>query len=138
MQQLSGSVVKLILNLILIPIPTIGIYGAVIASVVGQGVMAIIMFRIAKSSLDLKLGIVKYAIKPILATLIMGIVVGMSYNAINRVVASNSIATLGAMVIAVILFAIVVLLMKIFSKEEIETLPMGKKLSGMLVKLKVY
>lgn len=132
-----GSIVKLVLNLILIPIPSIGIYGAAISSIVGQMIIAIILFRVTKKSLHLELSVIKYIIKPILATLFMGITAYLSYHVAYSLFYSNVVATLLSVTLSVFVFAIAIFILKIFSKEEIESLPMGNKINQLLVKLKI-
>ena len=66
-------IVKLILNLILVPIPSIGVNGAAVASVACHLVAFIISITALKRTIKLKLGIRRFIIKPILATIIMGI-----------------------------------------------------------------
>ena len=134
---LIGASIKLVLNLILIPIPSIGIYGAAIASIAGQLTIAIIMFVTVNKALKLKLNIIKYVVKPVVVSLIMGAAAFFAYETISNLL-PNTIATLTSMVIAIIVFLVLVIIFKIFNKEEIENLPMGKNIYKMLVKIKVY
>lgn len=68
----------------------------------------------------------------------MGVVAALSYNGVYALISSNAIATLSSIVLAIIVFAICVFVFKIFTKEEIESLPMGKKISSALVKMHIY
>ena len=124
--------------MVLIPIPTIGINGAAIASVAGQAVMALIMFVATKKALDLELKVGKYLLKPIFATLVMAIVAYFSYNGIYSLINSNAIATLVSMLLAVTVFLACTLFLKVFTKEELELIPMGKKAVTVLSRFKIY
>ena len=135
---LIGSAVKLFFNLILIPIPSIGINGAAISSAIGQAIIAIIMFMSVNKTLKLNINIVKYMIKPICATVIMSISAFLIHKGINVLTGSNVMATIGAIFIAAIIFVVFVVVFKIFSKEEIESLPLGNKIVKVLVKAKLY
>ena len=68
-----GVLVKLILNLILVPIPSIGVNGAAWASVACHVVAFSIAFTALRKNIKLNLTFSKFVIKPILATAIMGI-----------------------------------------------------------------
>ncbi len=48
------------------------------------------------------------------------------------------LATIIAMVVAIMIYALAIIVLKIFSKEEILQLPGGEKLHKVLVKLKIY
>lgn len=51
---------------------------------------------------------------------------------------SGKVATIIAIVIAVIIYALAIVALKIFSKEEILKIPMGNKICKVLEKLKIY
>ena len=74
-----GVVIKLFLNCILIPINTDcfilgGTAGAAISTVICHFVVTVIDFNILKRTINLKLDKIKFLIKPVLATIIMGII----------------------------------------------------------------
>ncbi len=76
-------------------------------------------------------------VKPILAVIIMGICSYFSYLTLSGIIAQK-LATIIAIVIAVIIYALAIIALKIFSKEEIEMMPGGNKICKVLEKLKVY
>lgn len=132
-----GVIAKLILNLILVPIPSIGVNGAAIASVVCH----LVAFTIAMTSLmrNIKLDLTfsKFVIKPVLATAIMGICSYFIYLVLIGIIAEK-MATILAIVVAVIIYCLAVVALKIFTKEEILMMPAGDKICKVLEKLKIY
>ena len=132
-----GIIAKIIANVILIPIEGIYENGAAIGSIVGHGISLIIVYVVLKKTVKLEFSLIKLSIKPILATLIMAI---CSYGAFIFVKSfvGIRISTIIAIIIAVIVFAISVVILKIFSKEEIEMLPKGEKVYSVLKKLHLY
>lgn len=132
-----GVLTKLILNLILVPIPSIGVNGAAWASVACHVVAFVIAITALLRNIKLDLKISKFVIKPIIATCIMGICSYYSYILLNGMVAPK-LATIIAMVIAVIVYLLAIAVLKIFSKEEILSLPMGSKICRILEKVKIY
>ena len=79
----------------------------------------------------------RLAIRPALATVIMAIISYASYIA-TKLILPDKIATVNAIFIAVIVYAIAIVALKIFKKEEILMLPKGDKILAILKKFHVY
>ena len=67
----------------------------------------------------------------------MGIIVYLTYHIIIGI-ASNSISTIISILIGIIAYVILVLGMKMLTKEDIYMIPFGTKIYSALVKLKIY
>ena len=132
-----GVVAKLILNIILIPIPSIGINGVAISSIVCHLISFGIVFIVLKRETKVKFPFKTFVIKPIVATGIMGVLSYMIYYFGTKIMPEN-IATIIAMGMALIIYAIAVLVLKILNKEDIYRLPMGEKIYAFLEKSKIY
>lgn len=130
-------VVKLILNLILVPIPEIGVNGAAIASVACHLVAFSIAITSLRKNIKLDLGFSKFVIKPVIATLIMGICSYFIYLILLGII-PQKLATIVAIAVAVVIYALAVIVLKVFSKEEISMMPFGEKILKILEKLKIY
>ncbi len=120
-----GGIAKLILNLILIPIPEINIYGAAIGSIACQGLAFLVSFGVLRKNLPIKLGFVRCFAKPFTASVIMGAVVFGVHKLILPW--SNTLATLISIGCGVLVYFAVIVLLKVFSKEELSSLPVIKK-----------
>ncbi len=129
--------VKLILNLILVPIPEIGVNGAAIASVACHVVAFTIAITSLKRNIKLNLTFSKFVIKPIIATIIMGICSYFIYSSLLGIITEN-LATIIAIISAVIIYAISVIVLKIFTKEEMQMMLAGDKICTILEKLRIY
>lgn len=132
-----GVIVKLILNLILVPIPSIGVNGAAWATVVCHLVAFIVAITSLIRNFGLHLKLSKFVFKPIIATSIMGICSYYIYILLSGII-SIKVATILAIIMAVIIYLLAVVTLKIFSKEEILSLPMGEKICNVLKKIKIY
>ncbi len=132
-----GVISKLILNLILVPIPEIGVNGAAIASVVCHLVAFAIAIVSLMKNIKLDLTFSKFVIKPIVATFMMGICSYYTYLALTGIIAKK-MATILAIVLAVIVYGLAIVALKVFSKEELSMMPAGEKLCKVLTKLKIY
>ena len=132
-----GVFVKFILNLVLIPIPSIGVYGAAIGSVACHMVAFTIAINALRKNIKLDLTFSKFVIKPILATTIMGICSYFIYSTLSGIIVER-LATIIAIVVAVIIYVLAVIILKIFTKEELKMMPVGDKITTFLEKLKIY
>ena len=130
-------IVKLILNLILVPIPSIGVNGAAIASVACHVVAFMISIMALRRTIKIKLSMKKFVIKPILATLIMGICSYFIYSSLLGIIVEK-LATIIAILSAIIIYVLAVVSLRVFSKQEIKMLPSGNKICMILEKLKIY
>lgn len=129
----SGVLVKLILNLILISQPTIGIYGAPIATVAGYFTMASINFYFIIRYVGIRSVFFKNLLKALTASLISSVITIMVY----RLIASfgyPSVATILAIIATVFIYFILLFILKAFEKSDIIMLPKGQKIYRILKK----
>lgn len=121
----------------MVPIPEIGVNGAAFASVACHLVAFTIAITSLRRTIKLDLTLSKFVIKPVIAVAIMGICSYFSYLLLSGIIAKK-MATIISIIIAVIIYALALIALKVFSKEEIEMMPAGKKICKVLEKLKVY
>ena len=132
-----GVLVKLILNLILVPIPEIGVKGAAWASVACHVVAFIIAITSLIKCMKIKISIRKFVIKPVLATTIMGFCSLFVYRIMSGFI-PGKIATIITIIFAVCIYALTIVALKVFTKNEIKSLPIGEKICRILEKTKIY
>lgn len=129
---LCGGVVKLIVNLLLIPVPEINIYGAPIGSVLCQAIGCVITSAVVWKNLSMRLSAKKYFVKPFVASAVMGGVVFLLSRSLSGFL-GNMVSTIIAIVSGIAVYAVLVFIVfKVFDDEELKQLPMGRK----LIKLK--
>ena len=133
----AGVLAKLVLNLILVPNPAFGACGAAWASVVCHVIAFTIASTALRKNIKLNLPISKILIKPLIAVAIMGICSYFTYSVLIGIIAKK-LATIIAIVVAVIIYGLAIVALKVFSKEEILQLPSGNRIYGLLKKLKIY
>ena len=137
-----GVLCKLILNLILVPIstevcPLGGAAGAAFATDVCHIVAFCIVFAVLRRTVNLKLKFSKMVIKPIIASAMMAVVSYGTYILLNGIIAQN-MATIIALIVAVIVYVLSILVLRIFNEEDILMLPYGQKIYAVLVKVGIY
>lgn len=137
-----GCVFKIILNIVLIRQTAINIYGAAISTIVCQIVAFLISFLILSKHLNIKISFKKYILKPVTACAVMGLFSFLTYKGVSILSGfgykGNLIATACAILAAVIVYALMLVILKVLDAEEIKMLPAGNKLYGLLTKLKIY
>ena len=134
-----GMLVKLVCNLVLIPIPEIGVHGAIIGSVVCQIVVFVISILALVKNIKINLSFSKFVLKPIFATLIMAICSYFVYTKLlDFGILSQNLVTIISLGVAVCIYGIAIIVLKIFTKDEIEKMPLGDKLGKVLTKLRIY
>lgn len=90
-----------------------------------------------KKAFRLTLPASKFVIKPILATIIMAICSYFIYSVLSGIIAIK-LATILAIGFAVIIYALAIVALKVFTKEEVLMMPAGDKICKVLTKLKIY
>lgn len=137
-----GVLCKLILNLILVPIstevcPLGGAAGAAFATDVCHIVAFCIVFEVLRRTVNLKLKFSKMVVKPIIASAMMAVVSYGTYILLNGIISQN-MATIIALIVAVIVYVLSILVLRIFNEEDILMLPYGQKIYEVLVKVGIY
>lgn len=90
-----------------------------------------------KRTIKLNFSFSQFVIKPIIATGIMAVCSYFIYSVLSGIISVN-MATIIAIMSAIILYGLSIVALKVFKKEEIEMLPCGNKLCKILEKLKIY
>ena len=123
-----GAITKVILNMVLIRIPSINVLGAVLSTTgcyLVAGVFDVIMLsRLTGTKFD----IMGSFLKPIIGSAAMAAATLGSYHVFYQLLQSNTIATLLAICIAVAVYGLVMLLIKGIVEEDLQTVPGGGKL----------
>ena len=113
----------------------LNIYAVVIANMFFAFVMCILNSRAIRKYSGYKQEIVKTFIIPAIASAIMGVTAFFVYKGIYLVIKSNAIATILAILIAIIVYAVTLLLCKGLTEEEILRFPKGALLVRIAKKL---
>ncbi len=131
-----GAVLKIAISYVLTGIPAINVRGAAMGTVVAYAVAAILNFIQLKKYMDIELNFVDSVGKPFAASVIMGVVVKLTFSAVHGAV-GNDIACIASIGVGLAVYAVLLFKVGIITSKEIMTLPRGKKLSKILVKLRL-
>lgn len=141
-----GCIIKVILNLLLIRIPSINIYGAAISSIMCQIVSFLIVFFIMTKYVKINITVSKYILKPLISGIIMGISAIGVYKLMMLILGAgfianliaNLIATLISIAVAAVVYFGLIFVLHVLNEHEVKQLPGGNALCRMLVKLRIY
>ncbi|MCI5604099.1 MAG: polysaccharide biosynthesis protein [Clostridia bacterium] len=139
---LFGCIAKIILNVLLIRIPSVNIYGAAISSIACQFISCGICFAVLAKNCNLKIKFGKYIAKPLISGGIMGAAAVLTYKVFTMILGTgfvmNLAATAAAIIIAAIVYFICVFGLHILSKDEVLQLPAGTKIYKLLCSIHLY
>ena len=133
-----GVFAKLITNLLLIPKEGMYENGAAVGSVICHIVSFTIVYYVLRKTIKLNFKLSKIIVKPVIATVMMGIVSYIFYKLSLNLLGSERISTIIGIIIAIVVYAINVVLLKIYKEEDIVMLPKGEKILKILKKVKIY
>lgn len=131
--MLIGGIVKVIVNYVLVAQPDLNIVGAPIGTlccyVTIISLNLIAMKRIMREN---RLRVVRTLIKPLVASLVMGAAAWAASGLLGRFISSNTIVCLGSIALACVVYAIMVLALRIITREDCMLLPKGEKIAHLL------
>ena len=115
-----GCILKIILTEILVPIPKINIFGAVISSVASYMLVTILNLISLKSKTKCNISVYDSFVKPGYASVIMSVVVLFVYEFMMKKIANNSISCLLSVFMGIIIYIISILLFKVFDVNDVK------------------
>ena len=131
-----GVIAKVAATYILTGIPELNVKGAAIGSTIGYAVIGIANFICVKKLTGTTFNMNLSVIKPFISGIVMCIFVLAAYYGTSGII-GNSLAAAFSVCIGAAVYGIMLLKTKAIEKNEIELLPKGQKLAGLLRKLKL-
>ncbi len=129
---IRNAIIALVINIISLPISLyvfhLGIYSMVAANIVFSLVMCILNGMSLRKYSGFTPNITKTFVKPAIASVIMGVIVYGVYFGIVHTLKSNAGATVVAILAGVISYAVILLLVKGLTEEELKSFPKGTTL----------
>lgn len=126
-----GTVVRIALVWVLCGNPAINVRGASIATLVSYFVMIVLNVLAVHRLLPSVPSVLGMAVRPLLASVVMGALSGGLYFLLSGAVGSK-IAVLVAIAAAIVLYVLAALLTKAITRDEVVRLPKGEKIAALL------
>lgn len=132
---LIGSLIKIPINYVLIAIPFINVVGAVISTTFCYILASILNLKELKKCTNVLIDYKSIFLKPIIASLIMGIACYFSNKFLYNLTQNNTISTLISIIIGILIYLVALALIKGFKREDLKLMPMGNTIIKILDKV---
>ena len=133
----TGSLLKILINWIIIAIPSVNIYGAPVGTLFGYCCMAVMDYIFIRKALGQKPNLVKVFGKPMVCSLLMGGAAYGIYALCSRIIGTAGTMRMlvymaAAVVAGVVVYGIVVIASRAITNEDMKLIPGGEKLGKIL------
>ena len=114
-----------------------GAKAAAIGTVVCNMITFVISYVVLRKNIKFKLKFSKFILKPTLATIMMSVCSFYTYHILSSIILEK-LATIISISVAVIIYCLAVIVLKVLDKEEIYMLPNGEKIYNFLIMIGIY
>lgn len=128
---LISMLIKVLFNVLFLYIFNWNLYGAVITNIIFAGSSAWLNFGAVRKHLDLKIDVYKTVLAPLIASLIMGGFCLIFFR-LFLLKLSSDLSVVLVMPIAMVVYAVSLLKLKIFDEDELNSIPFGSKIKRFL------
>ena len=130
--MLIGGIVKVVVNYILVAIPSLNIIGAAIGTIVCYVTITVLDLIAMRRSVTTRPAIFRNVIRPAAAAGIMGAATFFAAALLRNLTDSNTVVCLGALIAAVLVYVIFVIILRCITYEDCMLLPKGEKIAKIL------
>lgn len=131
--MLIGGSIKIVTNFILVSIPSVNVKGAPVGTILCYIFLFVASLVCLSKQTGLNISIKATFLKPFFSAAVCGATAALSYYLLSMVL-SPRISTVFSIILAVIIYAICLLISKTLTKDDINMLPKGKKFVKILEK----
>ncbi|MDF2566813.1 MAG: polysaccharide biosynthesis protein [Oscillospiraceae bacterium] len=128
-----GSIIKIIVNVLLIQIPEINLKGAAYGTLACYLFITVVSIHMVRKITKSKFDYMSMFIKPLVAGGLCAIAASASHTFISRI-KPGSLATIAAIAVAGIVYVVVLVLIRGIAKDDVLMLPKGEKIAKTLEK----
>lgn len=141
-----GSVVKIILDIVLVSNPKYNIKGAIVGTLLCYVIIVVVNLTVLLKISKVKLNFVSVFFKPLASAALSSVVGYMAYHGIEHLfpasdystrINGSTISCIISVVIIAVVYLISMLLIRGLSSDDIKMLPKGEKIAKMLEKYKL-
>ena len=129
--------IHIVFLLVFLNVFSLGTYGLVFANILFALLICIFNALSIKNRLLYKQEIFKTYVMPLICSLLMGAVIFLVYTFLDKFIRSNLVSSIIPMLVAILIYPILLILTRTLTKEELLLMPKGRKLVGVLSKLRL-
>ena len=126
-----GSAIKLGVNFLLVQLPSVGIKGAPMGTLVCFALVSVMELVAIKRVTPHPPKYLRVFVKPALAAALMGAAVWAGYGLLHRFL-GNTLAVAGSIVLGGLVYGVLVLVLRIVSRDDLSLMPKGDKIAKLL------
>ena len=130
--MLLGGIVKIVVNFILVGIPSINIIGAPIGTLVCYAFITALDLLSMRRSVKTDPAVWSNLLRPLLASAIMGGATFLVYRVLHTLLPEGRIACLASLAFAVLVYAVLAAALQCITYEDCMLLPKGEKIARIL------
>ena len=134
--MLAGGVIKIVLNYNVVVLPQVGIYGAPLGNIFCFALCLILDLIVMARVIPGRPKYILLFAKPAAAAAVMGLGAWAVHGLLAKLLAANrlgnAVATLAAIVVAVVIYGVLVIVLRAITKEDLSLMPKGEKIARIL------
>lgn len=130
-----GGVFKVVINYILVAIPSVNINGAPIGTICCYVIILILNLCFIIKEMGISLSLKDFVIKPVICVAVMAAAVMASYKYMSSM--HYAVAALLPIIIGVVVYFAMIFLMKTIKYDDVLMIPKGEKIADLMLKLKI-
>ena len=131
-----GGIVKVAVNYVLVGNPDINIKGAPIGTLVCYGLIALMNLVLVYRILEEKPSYFGYFFKPVFASAVMGVACWACFGLVSGFLGEGylmrALATMASIGVAVVIYLVLVIALRIITREDLKMIPKGEKIARLL------
>ena len=131
-----GAGIKIVSSIILIGDPQINIYGAAVGTILCYAAAAVMDVAFVIRRAKMRLSPAGHIFKPVAATAVMAAAAYFIYGAIGA--KSNTLGLAAAIFSGLVVYAVMLILIKGLTREELQTIPGGYRIEKFMLKLRLW
>lgn len=125
-----GIACKIAVNYYLIALPNINILGAIVGTVIGYLIPIVLNHRMIKKSLGVSVNVAVHAVRPVISSAVMGVLVFATYYILNIITGfviagyvSNAISTILSIIVGILTYTFMMAVIGGITTKDMEGMP---------------
>ena len=129
--MITGGVLMVLFDYFVVAIPSVNIYGSPIGTCLCYAVTCLLDLIYVRRRVPNCPGYLRVFAKPFAAAVVMGGAAWAGYGLLHRHL-GNGVSTLAAVLIGVVVYAVMLILMKTLTRDDLSLMPKGEKIAKIL------
>ena len=133
-----GLLAKVVLTWVLVGTKTVNVVGAPLGTMAAYLIAAALDLFCVLRFTGVKLSLRQMVVKPFISSAVMGVCVFGAYKGLFLLAGSNTVATLAAIIIGVVVYGLMIIKTRTIQRDEMMDLSIGRKLVTVCDRLRLW